>query len=88
MTGQIGADQGISDDPSCARLGTNGAKKFTGETVQFRGVDVRHATSIDRPRVERTTRRREDESPLIASAGSVLGQVKALPDQRQVDRVR
>jgi hypothetical protein len=25
--------------------------------VQIRGVDVRHATSIDRPRVERTPRR-------------------------------
>jgi hypothetical protein len=47
MTGQIGVDEGIGDDLGCAWLGTDGAKKIAGETVQFRGEDVRHLVSID-----------------------------------------
>jgi hypothetical protein len=47
VAGQIGVDQGIGDDLRCASLCTNCAKKIAGETVQIRGVNVRHMTSID-----------------------------------------
>src|SRR5215211_4842996 len=85
MTSQIGVDEGVGDDLGCASLGASGAKKIAGETVQIRGVDVRHVTSIDSQRVERATRRREDDSLLIASAGSLMGQPEALLDQLQID---
>jgi hypothetical protein len=47
VAGQIGVDQGIGDDLRCASFCTNSAKKFAGETVQIRGVNVRHMTLID-----------------------------------------
>jgi hypothetical protein len=46
MTGQIRIDEGVSDDLGRALLRANGAQEIAGETVQNRGVDVRHATSI------------------------------------------
>jgi hypothetical protein len=47
MTGQIGVDEGVGDDLRCAWLGANGAQQIAGKSMQFRGVDIRHARPVD-----------------------------------------
>ena len=56
VTGQIGVDEGIGDDLGYCRLRANGAKKIAGETMQNRGVNVRHGMPIVCPRGERADR--------------------------------
>src|SRR5215204_2247737 len=71
MTRQIGVDEGVGDDLRCAWLGANGAQKIAGKTVQIRGVDVRHATSVDSSRGCHAPRCRMAESPLSPRSDGV-----------------